>query len=149
MKKWSAWLLLAVLVLSLCSCKTTQSAENELQKLGLDSKMGTESLRVTCKNGYQGGSLLRLVVDFREDMGERIRKDHRWNPCPMDEDTRNFICRDVKGISKSVAGLHNGYYILMDHSGQTLEPGQEKYRDLVAAVYDMDQQILYYCEVDS
>ena len=149
MKKVMTGCILTAIILCFSGCGKNTSPQ-ELRKLGLDPQSGQTSVRILSKKSFYGDDLLKLVVKFPEGLTEQLEGDPSWSPFPMDEATSSWITQELDGIASPAAKIRSGYYTLQ--GGNPADPEsflRNGHYHFIAAIYDNDNHVMYYCEVNT
>ena len=153
-------------MLSACSVNENKAVSTVEKALQIDLPKGTVLTNSDTHSGFHGDGTTFFVIQFDNDALEDSLKNANWKTFPANETTQAILyglksdqtqlgpyLTDSDGNSL-VPEVKNGYYWLCDR--QT-EEGKATGADLLhrssfnfsIAVYDSDQNILYYGEVDT
>lgn len=165
MKRLAAALVLTASLLSLAACSQTPP-EKIADELGLDVTGGTKVLDYDTHSG-NGDGVSCYALQFSDDTLEQELRDRSgWAALPMDETTTILAYGMDDGATACgpyltgsdgtplLPKIEKGYYRFLDRQAgdQRLaaEPLLERgCFNFTLAVYDADQDIFYYCRMDT
>lgn len=167
MKKMILPLMLAALLLFQAACSAQKPQEKIAMELGLDASDGTEVLHYDTRGGNGDGTSC-YALQFSDDTLEQAISSHSgWAALPLDTTTEILAygqsseygaqgpyLTDSDG-NALLPQIENGYYCFIDRQAKqkslaTDQPVLERASfNFTLAVYDTDQNILYYCQLDT
>lgn len=163
MKRAVIFLLFSVFVVFLVSCGGGYLTE----VFGIDVRSAEVISNTDTHGGFHGDGERLLVLKFSDETAEKeISEASDWRPLPASEEIAAIIWGveyddgDTHiGIgpynSGEIPEIENGWYSFSDRSPQHSQSGYENDffsnppLNYTFAVYDSDEDILYYCEVDT
>lgn len=166
-KRWILPLALAALLLFQAACSAQTPQEKIAMELGLDASDGTEVLHYDTHGGNGDGASCYALQFSDDDMEQTIRGGSQWAALPMDATTEILVYGRTDGYGSEgpyltdsdgnalLPPIQNGYYCLIDRQAAekslaAAQPILERASfNFTLAVYDTDQDILYYCQLDT
>lgn len=104
--------------------------------------------------GFHGDGTATVVLKTSDSLTEAVAGDSLWHEMPLPKKLSMESIRDQEG--KPLAdSIENGYYFFMDRfreTGDMFDPSQSGLWNIpnyTLAVYDADENILYFLEVDA
>lgn len=173
MKKYMKYigLMLAAALVCGCSAQTEATVNSYAEKLGIDVSAGDYEEVVDTHGGFHGDGVTFAYITFSDDsLAGEIEEAEGWNALPMDENVTALIYGVTKVEGNSVYSngpyitsgdgqpliprVENGWYYFADRqsegnihdSSQVLERASI---NCTVAVYDSDNEKLYYLELDT
>lgn len=153
-------IILSVMILS--ACNATKSQNEISNTLGIHISNATEVSNYDTHSGNGDGTSC-IVLNFEnKDVLKQIEENQDWKPFPLDETAKTLaygyedeitstgsFLKDDKG-ENLVPEIESGYYTLIDRqpnkTGNILE---RKSFNFTLAIYDTDNNNLYFCKLDT
>lgn len=166
MRHVSIVLLFMLLLLSGCGKGNIQ--EDVSENIEIDVSKGTVLTESDSHGGFHGDGMAMMQFAFDDDNAlAEIEKNDHWNSMPLsknvtalvygiDEDTSSIgpYLTDEKG-STIIPEIQNGYYYFYDRHSESNDPysdenilGRASF-NFTLALYDADNNVLYYVEFDT
>lgn len=104
--------------------------------------------------GFHGDGTATVVLKTSDSLTEAVAGDSLWHEMPLPKKLSMESIRDQEG-KRLADSIENGYYFFMDRfreTGDMFDPSQSGLWNIpnyTLAVYDADENILYYLEVDT
>ncbi len=166
MKKiFLALVFLTSIFLTACGTKSTYDIIEE--ELSVDVSSGKEISNTDSHGGFHGDGMTFIVLEFSDDtLAKELQQKSDWKQFPLDE-TMTTLVYGISDETSSVGPyvtddngnslvpqIQNGYYILIDRQSQPHKPGNPEMMDRASfnftfGIYDIDTNLLYYCEYDT
>lgn len=166
MKRVSILLLFVILLLSGCGKGNVQ--EDVSKAIGIDVSKGTILTESDSHGGFHGDGMSVIHITFDEDaVLDEIENNDYWNELPLSEN----ITALVYGISDDtstigpyltdengntiIPEIQNGYYYFYDRHSESKDPYSDENVlarasfNFTLALYDSDNNVLYYVEFDT
>lgn len=158
-------LLLAVAALLTASCSAGGEEEsNEVTTiLGMNVSNGTVITNTDSHGGFHGDGVAFLEIQFDDESClNQIEGSSTWRELPVSENVKALIYGSgmagpyiTEGGNTLFPQADNGYYYFQDRHSKSTNPkddsqvlGRASF-NLTVALYDSDEQTLYYCEFDT
>lgn len=166
-KRWILPLALAALLLFQAACSARSPQEQIAMELGLDASDGTEVLHYDTHGGNGDGTSCYALQFSDDTVAHEIRDDSGWTALPLDTTTEILAYGQSSAYGSQgpyltdsdgnalLPQIENGYYCFIDRQAKqkslaTDQPILERASfNFTLAVYDTDQNILYYCQLDT
>lgn len=128
--------------------------------LGIDAAKGTVVESYDDHSGFHGDGTMYAVLSFEDDVLEKmISSPGGWHALPLTENletliygTRTATAAIGPFIGVTVPKVENGYWFFYDRLGESHNDSEVLDRDsfnYTVAIYDADNDLLYYCEFDT
>jgi len=165
------YLLLFLLLLGVTGCGSERSGNTLMEiarSLGTDVSGGEIVSQSDSHGGFHGDGT--TVVEIRlpdTAFTERIEENGEWNPLPLTENLAALVYgrhTEEGSIGPMIHGgdgipvipeMEHGYYYFLDRHSQSSNPKDDSGMldrgsyNVTIAIFDSDQQILYYMELDT
>ena len=127
--------------------------------LSVDASGGKEIASYDSHGGFHGDGLTFVSWKFTDDkVRNQILESRKWNVLPLTDNlnrliTEAYIC-DENG-DRFFPDIQNGYYLFIDRHSESRNSSDDsdvfhRYSfNFTLAIYDTDNDILYYAELDT
>lgn len=170
-KRWNIIVLALILLFSMtgCNAEKTNSVLSEISKtLGVDVSAGDLISESDSHGGFHGDGSTLVEIQFADtSFSDRIEDNEEWNKMPL-PDNLTALVYGIHTENSSIGPMihsddnmpvipeiENGYYFFQDRHAQSTDPkddsgvlGRASY-NFTIAIFDIDQQTLYYMELDT
>lgn len=166
-----AYLLLFLLLLGLTACGS-ECSDNSLKEisrnLGTDVGGGEIVSQSDNHGGFHGDGTTVVEIQFTDSaFAEQMEENGEWNALPLTENLTALVYgihNEDSSIGPMIHGgdcipvipeIENGYYYFLDRHSQSTNPKDDSgvldraSYNFTIAIFDTDQQILYYMELDT
>jgi len=170
-KRWSIILLtsLTLLVMTGCGAEKENSISSEISKtIGVDVSVGEVISKSDSHGGFHGDGYTVIEIQLNDtSISDQIKDNEDWNTLPLTENLTALVY-GVQTESSSVGPMihsgdgapvipevENGYYYFLDRHSQSTNPEDDSgvldraSYNFTIAIFDTDQQTLYYMELDT
>lgn len=166
-KKYIIVTAMVILTFVLTACDSTGYQKTISKELGIDVSSGNELSYSDDHGGFHGDGTTFVSLRFSDEkVLEQIKENTNWKAFPLDDTVRAL----VYGVSDEtssigpfltdneggplVPDIQNGYYILIDRQveGEQATGADILHRNsfnFTLGIYDVDTNILYFCELDT
>lgn len=159
-------LMLAASLLALTACGAKTAKEQIAEELELDATDGTELLHYDTHGGNGDGTSCFALTFSDNALEQEIQTRSDWTPLPLDN-TAEILVYGQSDAAHSMGPyltdsdgnallpqIENGYYCFIDRQTHyetiAAQPILERSSfNFTLAVYDTDQDILYFCQLDT
>jgi len=157
-----------ILVIIMMGCRAENVLGEISKTIGVNATAGEIISESDSHGGFHGDGTTIIEVKYKDaDLAEQIEAHEDWNMLPLTENLTALIY-GVHTEESSVGPMvhdgnntpivpevHNGYYYFFDRHSQSRNPkddsgviGRGSY-NFTMAIYDVDNQTLYYIEFDT
>ncbi len=170
-KRWNIIVLtsLALIVMTGCGAEKENSISSEISKtIGVDVSVGEVISKSDSHGGFHGDGATVIEIQLNDtSISDQIKDNEDWNTLPLTENLTSLVY-GVQTESSSVGPMiHsgdgapvipevvNGYYYFLDRHFQSTNPKDDSEvldrasYNFTIAIFDTDQQTLYYMELDT
>ena len=170
-KRWNIIFLtsLALLVMTGCGAEKENSISSEISKtIGVDVSVGEVISKSDSHGGFHGDGAAVIEIQLNDtSISDQIKDNEDWNTLPLTENLTALVY-GVQTESSSVGPMihsgdgapvipevENGYYYFLDRHSQSTNPEDDSgvldraSYNFTIAIFDTDQQTLYYMELDT
>ena len=170
-KRWNIIVLtsLALIVMTGCGAEKENSISSEISKtIGVDVSVGEVISKSDSHGGFHGDGATVIEIQLNDtSISDQIKDNEDWNTLPLTENLTALVY-GVQTESSSVGPMiHsgdgapvipevvNGYYYFLDRHSQSTNPKDDSEvlnrasYNFTIAIFDTDQQTLYYMELDT
>ena len=170
-KRWNIIVLtsLALIVMTGCGAEKENSISSEISKtIGVDVSVGEVISKSDSHGGFHGDGVTVIEIQLNDtSISDQIKDNEDWNTLPLTENLTSLVY-GVQTESSSVGPMiHsgdgapvipevvNGYYYFLDRHSQSTNPKDDSEvldrasYNFTIAIFDTDQQTLYYMELDT
>lgn len=164
---------LKVIIVILCffllsGCSTQSKSKYIFNELGISIPKDFEINYVDTHSGFHGDGTMYATIKVKDKVADKlyaeITESNSWRKLPLSENIQlimyggiikntiyNYMLADEVGMPKVV----NGYYIFIDRfeNKNTINEDTQLFGrnsfNFTLAIYDIDNNILYYYEIDT
>lgn len=166
-KKYIIVTVMVILTFVLTSCDSTGYQKTISKELGIDVSSGNELSYSDDHGGFHGDGTTFVSLSFSDEkVLEQIKENTNWKAFPLDDTVRTLVY-GVSDETRSIGpfltdnegdplvpDIQNGYYILIDRQvkGEQATGADILHRNsfkFTLGIYDVDTNILYFCELDT
>ena len=137
----------------------------------MDVSNGKEVTVSDTHGGFHGDGIAYAILEFSDDKLEKqIRADERWKKLPLDKGAETLAYGTKKRTDDTIEILgpymtddnenvlmpkvENGYYFLLNKENNKMSITCEEIRNasafnVILAIYDKNERMLYFCELDT
>ena len=138
--------------------KATETNKNQRKPTETNEKSPTKS------NGFHGegeyAAAIRFDTVHGAQLAERLQNTDGWKALPLEEELELLMYGGNRGGSSygyyfadkaGIPKVENGCYYFIDRQQDTERAGllYRRSYNFSLAIYDSDENILYYCEIDT
>ncbi len=163
-------ILICICLLYMASCSKSSSVTDEISKtIGIDLAKAEYATRIDTHGGFHGdGNTIVTIPIPSESVLEQIQCNSNWHSLPLSENLSAVVYGITEGNfsigpyitvddtrDPAVPEITNGYYFFLDRHSQSTEAHDDTNVlsrasfDLTIAIYDCDNEMLYYLEFDT
>lgn len=169
-KRWNIFLLtsLALLVMTGCVEKENSIVSEISKTIGVDVSVGEVISKADSHGGFHGDDSTVIEIQLNDtSISDQIKDKEDWNALPLTENLTALVY-GVQAESSSVGPMihsddgapvipevENGYYYFLDRHSQSTNPKDDSgvldraSYNFTIAIFDTDQQTLYYMKLDT
>lgn len=156
--------IVSILAFMLTACGISSQKDKILNEIGINVSKGSEIYNIDTHDGNGDGATY-VVLNFSDDkVLQQIENNSKWKAFPLDETVKTLVYGASNDeLSKSaflidndeeifVPEIENGYYMLIDkHSkaGTQEDILERSSFNFTIAIYDTDNNELYFCKKDT
>ncbi len=167
----SALMFFSIILIIITACSSSNLAEEVSKTIGIDLSNGTVSQSTDSHGGFHGDGITYIKMTFSDKESKTIAKaienNERWNKLPLTANL-NIALYGKESSSGSIGPfvtkddgkvlfpmVENGYYFFIDRHNESKDVKDDtdilnRYSfNFTIAIYDIDSQTLYYCELDT
>lgn len=156
-----------LLMLLLCGCASSGPLDEISEVIGADVRGGALAYLTDSHGGFHGDgetvARIQLTPEQAEAFLSGIQGNLQWHPLPLSENLSAAIYgRQTAAESfgplfpeDTVPLVENGCWFFYDRSSQSTDPADDaplhsrSSWNFTAAIFDADQNVLYYLELDT
>lgn len=166
-KKYFIVIAMVILTFVLTACDSNGYQKTISKELEIDVSSGNELSYSDDHGGFHGDGTTFVSLSFSDEkVLEQIKENTNWKAFPLDDTVRTLaygvsdetssigpFLTDNEGVPL-VPDIQNGYYILIDRQveGEQAAGADILHRNsfnFTLGIYDVDTNILYFCELDN
>ena len=127
--------------------------------LNIDVSHGKELVSYDSHGGFHGDGLTFRSLSFTDDQViNEIVRSKKWKPLPLTDPIKRLTSEDYiydESGNRFFPEIQHGYYMFIDRHRESSDPSDDSKVlnrssfNFTIAVYDTDQDILYYAEFDT
>lgn len=167
MRKRFTYMLL-IIIFSLTGCFSPSINKRISKSLGIKIPENIKIEYEDTHGGFHGDGVTLAKVQFKSKDAEKIlsqiKNSDNWRDLPLSENIKLVLYGGKKGSVEYVSDLakrlempkiQSGYWIFIDRFGNENKFNDDKLlldrcsANYTVAIYDIENNILYYCEFDS
>ena len=161
MKKHFKWVLLFIVIIIVFAFSFTQPISKRISKsLGIKIPGNIHIEYEDTHGGFHGDGFLVAKIKFEEKKSEKIllqiKNNPNWKPLPLTKNTEIALYQ-FSGLAEKVnmPKTDKGYWLLIDRFGGEIignndtELLSRSAANFTAGIYDSENNILYYYELDT
>ena len=158
------WEILIIIII-FSGCGGKKSTEEYVSKQLNCSLPAVEKVESSDTHGGfhgEGGQTAAICFDtvHGEELAEQLQSTEGWKALPLEEELELLMYGGSRGGSSygyyfadkaGIPKIENGCYYFIDRQQDTERTGFLYHRsyNFSLAIYDLDENILYYCEIDT
>lgn len=162
MKKCIVLIVLGLIGISISGC--TEEKNHVLTTLEISDAEYTVTCEQDTHGGFHGDGYTYMVIEFEDDISEQIDEKAGWLELPLDEVTNMLVygyedeercvypyTTGENGNETVIPNIEEGYYYFQEKASVEEEEWMfgKIFTNFVVAIYDQEEQKLYYYEFDS
>ena len=161
MKKHFKWVLLFIVIIIVFAFSFTQPISKRISKsLGIKTPGNIHIEYEDTHGGFHGDGFLVAKIKFEEKKSEKIllqiKNNPNWKPLPLTKNTEIALYQ-FSGLAEKVnmPKTDKGYWLLIDRFGGEIignndtELLSRSAANFTVGIYDSENNILYYYELDT
>ena len=160
--------LLLLMIFSFVGCGKKDIQSDISDSLGIDVSKGTVLTDSDSHGGFHGDGMMFQQISFEDSkLSDEIKDNGSWKPMPLSQNIKALVYgieEDTSSIGPYltdengdtiIPDIQNGYYYFYDRHSESTEPYNDEEVlsrasfNFTLALYDSDNNVLYYVEFDT